>query len=95
MLAVCQIHQAGIVHGNLLDGHHFVKMGDSVRIVDFSMAVHHHCVNGLPALTSRENEIYGHQCAELVMMERTYGHKSDTGDIRQAQRAYKRFPLWS
>jgi isopenicillin N synthase-like dioxygenase len=35
MLSVCKIHEAGVVHGDLLDGHHFVKMEDSVRVIDF------------------------------------------------------------
>lgn len=87
MLSVCKIHQAGIIHGDLLDGHHFVKMGDGIRVIDFSSAVRHRCRNGIPRLIGgRGNDAEG-QCAELVNMEKTFGFRSDVTDCgRRVQR---------
>lgn len=84
MLAACKIHQAGIVHGALGDGHHFVKMGDNVRVVDFSLAVRHRCTNGTPILNSSHfwtsNPVP--QCPELALMEKTRGYRGDRDAAR-------------
>jgi predicted Ser/Thr protein kinase len=80
MLSVCKIHQAGIIHGDLLDGHHFVKMGDGVRVIDFSSAIRHYCRNGIPRLLGGSgNDVRG-QCEELVNMEKTFGFRNDVTD---------------
>ncbi|KAJ7083649.1 hypothetical protein B0H15DRAFT_1024064 [Mycena belliarum] len=39
--AAYSLHAAGVLHGDLLDGHHFVTMGRDLRIVNFSVAVAH------------------------------------------------------
>ncbi|KAH9944014.1 uncharacterized protein BXZ73DRAFT_39314 [Epithele typhae] len=55
-LAVADLHKAQVHHGQLyaqgdalcwLDGRHFLRAQDgSVRVVDFSAAVHHECLGG-------------------------------------------------
>lgn len=88
MLSVCKIHEAGIIHGDLLDGHHFVKMGDGVRIIDFSSAVRHQCRNGIPRLLGgRGHDVEG-QCTELVNMEKTFGFRSDVTDSGRRVRKF-------
>ena len=82
MLATCKLHAAGIVHGELVDGHHFVPMGLSIRIVDFSTAERHECSNGLPLVSSRDRQDDG--CLELVEMEETYG-RIDAGAMIRSE----------
>ncbi|KAJ6475734.1 hypothetical protein C8R47DRAFT_1178970 [Mycena vitilis] len=69
MRAAYALHKAGVLHGDLLDAHHFVPMGLDVRIVDFSVAVSHKCVSGL----SKRAEGHGcHRvcgCPELASLE--------------------------
>jgi len=83
MLAVCKIHQAGVAHGGLGRGHHIVRMGGDVRIIDFSLAVRHRCPNSTPVLTDskkirRSGEaLPAAQCQELALVERTYGFRDD------------------
>ena len=91
MLAVCKIHDAGVIHGDLLDGHHFVKMGDGVRIIDFSAAVRHRCMNGIPTLSDPQALLAHMQCKELVNMERIYGFRGDVA--RSGRRRFEQF--WS
>ncbi|KAJ6535938.1 hypothetical protein DFH09DRAFT_1402171 [Mycena vulgaris] len=66
------LHAAGVLHGDLLDGHHFIPMGRDLRIIDFSVAVPHQCVSGL----ARRAEGHGHHhlcaCQELAVLESTY-----------------------
>jgi len=78
MLSICKIHKAGVIHGDLLDGHHFIRMGHSIRIIDFSSAIRHQCPNGIP--NGRRKGGDG-QCTELVNMEKTFRFRSDIADI--------------
>jgi predicted Ser/Thr protein kinase len=80
MLSVCKIHEAGIVHGDLLDGHHFVKMEDGVRVIDFCSAFRHRCRGGIPRLLGGKGTDPDGQCKELVKMEKTYGFRNDVTD---------------
>lgn len=86
MLNTCRLHEVGILHGNLLDGHHFVRMGNGIRILDFSTAVRHRCCGGVPILLhARKGEAPG-GCTELLHMEATYGIHSDHSAMRNAGR---------
>ncbi|KAJ7292747.1 hypothetical protein C8J57DRAFT_1490235 [Mycena rebaudengoi] len=72
MLAACAVHSAGLLHTNLLDGHHFVISGRDVKIVDFSNAVRHRCYNRTPTLQpGKGGDSSG--CKELLALEKTYG----------------------
>lgn len=78
MIAVCKLHQAGVVHGNLMDGHHMLVLpGGTVRIVDFTTAFLQQCEGEIPSLLSEGQEkIAKRACEELYDMERTYGAKT-------------------
>ncbi|KAJ7621045.1 hypothetical protein FB45DRAFT_928201 [Roridomyces roridus] len=72
MSAMYEIHDSGVMHGEALDGRHFIKNGRKMMIVDFSSAVAHQCVHG--------REVRGHDgrrhvgvCSELKALERIYG----------------------
>ncbi|KAJ7716330.1 hypothetical protein DFH07DRAFT_762497 [Mycena maculata] len=75
MRAAYALHAAGVLHGDLLDGRHFVPMGRETRIVDFAVAVPHQCVNGL----GRRLEGHGRHrpcgCQELALLESAYGRR--------------------
>jgi hypothetical protein len=72
MLSSCRLHEAGILHCDLTDGHHFVPMGTGVRIVDFSTAMRHRCLKGSPFVTLGPRDApLG--CPELLHMEALYG----------------------
>ncbi|TFY67436.1 hypothetical protein EVG20_g3949 [Dentipellis fragilis] len=75
MLAVCQIHQAGVVHNGLYDYHHFVMQGARVCVVDFSRATTHSCGNCIPSLA---NSIYDvpSWCSELYHAEQRFGRQA-------------------
>ena len=82
MIAICKIHQAGVLHGGLAKGHHIIRMGGDVRIIDFSLAVRHSCPNSTPVLTSSKGRKSGDalsaaQCQELALVERIYGFRDD------------------
>ncbi|GLB35776.1 hypothetical protein LshimejAT787_0300640 [Lyophyllum shimeji] len=87
MIAVCKIHEYGVQHGNLSRAHHFVRTGDGVRVLDFSLAVLHSCVNAYPVNTNpRAPRDLILQCKELVNMEMTCGFRHD----RAAEQGYYR-----
>ncbi|KAF8079023.1 hypothetical protein FPV67DRAFT_1467232 [Lyophyllum atratum] len=89
MVAVCKLHEVGLKHGDLARGNHFVRMGDGVRIIDFSLAVRHRCINAYPAITnSRSRGEHVAQCDELALIERTCGFRTD----RAAEEGYYRHP---
>ncbi|KAJ6481818.1 hypothetical protein C8R45DRAFT_1075979 [Mycena sanguinolenta] len=71
MLAACALHAAGITHGNLKKGHHFVESGPSIKIVDFSYATPHSCRGATPCLHPGMGGPRG--CPELEMLEKKYG----------------------
>ncbi|KAJ8084558.1 hypothetical protein AAF712_004304 [Marasmius tenuissimus] len=74
MIAICKLHQAGVVHGSIrLDQqHHILEVGHELRIVDFTNAGRFHtCVGGTPVLVRGGRHDQG--CAELVMMEEEFG----------------------
>ncbi|KAE9409162.1 hypothetical protein BT96DRAFT_872549 [Gymnopus androsaceus JB14] len=75
MLAVCKLHQAGILHGSLDDAHHIVGAGTGIRIVDFSDVLEdHHCVGAIPLLTHPNAVVASRNgCPELVLVEKIYG----------------------
>ncbi|KAJ7762418.1 hypothetical protein DFH07DRAFT_410974 [Mycena maculata] len=70
MLAGIALHKAGLIHNDLLDGHHFIHSGKSVRIVDFSLAMPHKCLSGTPVLYEGANPM---GCRELMALENAYG----------------------
>ncbi|KAF9074961.1 hypothetical protein BDP27DRAFT_1466159 [Rhodocollybia butyracea] len=75
MIAVCKLHQAGVLHGSLDDLHHIVCSDIGVRIIDFSGALENHrCVGGVPMGTHPSAVIPSRNgCSELVLMEKIYG----------------------
>ncbi|KIK70565.1 hypothetical protein GYMLUDRAFT_972691 [Collybiopsis luxurians FD-317 M1] len=75
MLAVCKLHNAGVLHGSLGDGRHIVYTNSQVRLVDFTHAIENHrCVGAIPMLTSSTGEKASRNgCPELVFMEEKYG----------------------
>ncbi|KAI0931276.1 hypothetical protein AcW2_000199 [Taiwanofungus camphoratus] len=80
MLAACSIHEKGILHGSLQDGHHFVpgSKDNVLRIVDFARAGVHACAGGTPLLINLSGEEQPRGCSELADLEETFG--PDTGD---------------
>ncbi|KAF8960355.1 hypothetical protein BDZ97DRAFT_1665993 [Flammula alnicola] len=82
MLAICKIHQVNIEHGNLIhydSGRHIVMSGSSPRIVDFSQAKRHDCLNCAPhKSTGRvpDGLPTSAWCSELSGMEREYGMRT-------------------
>ncbi|KAJ6486079.1 hypothetical protein C8R47DRAFT_1216703 [Mycena vitilis] len=75
MLAVCAIHNADVMHCDLLDDRHIVPSGSKVMIVDFSSAVPHRCYGAMPTLYPGMGAPTGspQDCQELVMLEKSYG----------------------
>ncbi|KAJ7242992.1 hypothetical protein C8J57DRAFT_1084107 [Mycena rebaudengoi] len=73
MRAAYAVHAAGVLHGDLLNGHHFVHMGRDLRIIDFTVAVSHQCIHDI----SRRAHGHGHHrqcgCPELAGLEEAYG----------------------
>jgi hypothetical protein len=70
MYAAAQIHEAGVVHGQLNEDH-IVKAVDGIRIIDFSMAIRHRCVGAYPMLHDPALVYLG--CRELCRLERKFG----------------------
>ncbi|KAJ6551656.1 hypothetical protein B0H19DRAFT_1031018 [Mycena capillaripes] len=70
--AAYALHKAGVLHGDLLDGHHFVLMGRDIRIVDFSVAVPHQCVSGLAKRAEGHGRHLRCGCHELAVLEGVY-----------------------
>ncbi|KAJ7248216.1 hypothetical protein B0H12DRAFT_1020110 [Mycena haematopus] len=69
MQAAYALHKAGVLHGDLDDGHHFIPMGLDVRIVDFTVAVAHHCVSGLSRRAEGHDRHRICACPELGGLE--------------------------
>jgi hypothetical protein len=92
MVAACRLHEAGIFHGNLVQGSHFIKMDDDrVRIIDFSTAVMHKCPGAHPALTSgKHGDVV--QCPELMKIEKIFGYRGDAQAARAEMLPQQR--LW-
>ncbi|PCH34031.1 hypothetical protein WOLCODRAFT_62623 [Wolfiporia cocos MD-104 SS10] len=77
LLKASQIHVAGILHGSLLEGRHYVasSLDNTIRIIDFAHACIHDCpreVSGSLAEVHRQCS----DCPELALLERTFGPHS-------------------
>ncbi|KAJ7026115.1 hypothetical protein C8F04DRAFT_966886 [Mycena alexandri] len=72
--AAYALHDAGVLHGDLLSAHHFVPMGRDIRIVDFGVAVTHQCVNGLARRAAGHGFHHVCGCPELAALEDAYAH---------------------
>ncbi|KAK7052453.1 hypothetical protein R3P38DRAFT_3344302 [Favolaschia claudopus] len=72
MTAAYALHAQNVLHGDLLDGRHFVKSGRDVAIVDFAAAVPHKCVHGRRIHGPDGRTVIG-SCPELAALERIYG----------------------
>ncbi|KAF8218273.1 hypothetical protein K438DRAFT_1747467 [Mycena galopus ATCC 62051] len=72
MQAAYAVHEAGVLHGDLLDGRHFIPMGLDVRIIDFSVSVAHHCVSGLSKRAAGHGRHRVCGCPELAVLENVY-----------------------
>ncbi|KAI0673561.1 hypothetical protein C8Q78DRAFT_989742 [Trametes maxima] len=75
MLAVTQLHNAGVFHGQLLDPRHFIPMKDgSLRIVDFSVAKLHQCPGSTPlSLGTNGDPRPPESCGELDVVKKRFG----------------------
>ncbi|KAF8159763.1 hypothetical protein B0H34DRAFT_674069 [Crassisporium funariophilum] len=91
MIAACKLHQAGVVHGDLLDAHHILQMGFTPRFIDFSTATRHLCQNGIPTNPYECLSRSVRCCNELIEMEKSYGMMSDAPTMRHAVDATSRF----
>ncbi|TFK41952.1 hypothetical protein BDQ12DRAFT_663236 [Crucibulum laeve] len=85
MLSVCKLHQVGVTHGNLVDGHHFLKTENGVRIIDFSAAFRHRCRNVFPVLMTPNGPTENCGCPELMNMEKRYGLLGDMASRKSAE----------
>ncbi|KAJ7856708.1 hypothetical protein B0H14DRAFT_2156887, partial [Mycena olivaceomarginata] len=72
MQAAYALHRAGVLHGDLVDGRHFVSMGHDIRIIDFAVAVPHKCVSGLSKRAAGHGRQHTCGCPELATLESTY-----------------------
>lgn len=92
MVAACRLHEAGVFHGNLIQGSHFIKSDDDqVRIIDFSTATMHKCPGAHPTLTSGRQS-NAPQCPELMRVEKVFGYRGDAQVARAALLPQQR--LW-
>ncbi|KAJ7606874.1 hypothetical protein FB45DRAFT_1040819 [Roridomyces roridus] len=74
MLAACALHKAGVIHNNLVLGDHFITVGRSIRIVDFSKAERRDgCRSGTPILYPGRGQDPYESCPELMQLESAYG----------------------
>ncbi|KAF5392535.1 hypothetical protein D9757_002319 [Collybiopsis confluens] len=75
MIAVCELHRTGILHGSLDDLSHIVFTSTQVRIISFSdVNEHHQCVGAIPLLSDPSGVTASRNgCPELVLMEKIYG----------------------
>ncbi|KAF8899138.1 hypothetical protein BD779DRAFT_62931 [Infundibulicybe gibba] len=81
--AAYKMHRAGIIHGDLLDSRHCLKMGNEVRIIDFSLAVRHRCKLERTSQTSEDGTSESSvNCPEMELLEKTYGAMSERSDPR-------------
>ncbi|KAJ6536020.1 hypothetical protein DFH09DRAFT_1091570 [Mycena vulgaris] len=72
MAAAYAVHAAGVMHGDLMDGRHFVRSGRRMAIVDFAAAVVHQCTHGMQVRGPDGRRQVG-VCPELAALERVYG----------------------
>ncbi|KAJ6629302.1 hypothetical protein B0H10DRAFT_1776582 [Mycena sp. CBHHK59/15] len=72
MCAAYALHSSGVMHGDLLDGRHYVTSGRDMMIVDFTAAVHHQCIHGIPVHGPDGRPHLG-VCPELKALENMYG----------------------
>ncbi|KAJ7148726.1 hypothetical protein C8R43DRAFT_1008550 [Mycena crocata] len=72
MSAAYAVHASGVMHGDLLDGRHFVKGGRRMMIVDFAAAVPHRCDHGRQ-VRGPDGHRQTLSCPELSALERIYG----------------------
>ncbi|KAJ6551712.1 hypothetical protein B0H19DRAFT_177009 [Mycena capillaripes] len=70
--AAYALHAQEVMHGDLLDGRHFVKSERRMLIVDFAAAVPHKCVHGKHIYGPDGRRLIG-VCPELSALERIYG----------------------
>jgi len=93
-IATCKLHEAGVVHGNLLGCRNIIQMGVSPRIIDFSTATRHHCQNGIPTNPYPVLAKGMRSCQELVDLVKTYG-LDDLTKLRVSLPMGATNPLWS
>lgn len=72
-IAASRLHEAGVVHGDLLSSRNIIQMGLAPRIIDFSTATRHHCQNGIPTNPYPMLAQGTRRCQELADMVKTYG----------------------
>ncbi|KAJ7167578.1 hypothetical protein C8R46DRAFT_1093466 [Mycena filopes] len=72
MAAAYALHARGVMHGDLLDGRHFVKSGRQMLIVDFAAAVPHQCPHNQEMRGPDGRRCMG-VCPELSALARNYG----------------------
>ena len=73
-IATSRLHQAGVVHGDLLSCRNIIQMGVAPRIIDFSTATrHHNCQKGIPTNPYPVLAQGIRCCDELDGLVKTYG----------------------
>ncbi|KAJ7025609.1 hypothetical protein C8F04DRAFT_1046440 [Mycena alexandri] len=72
MAAAYALHERNVMHGDLLDGRHFVKSGRRMLIVDFAAAVPHQCPHNREIRGPDGRRCIG-VCPELSALARIYG----------------------
>ncbi|KAF8808003.1 hypothetical protein BYT27DRAFT_7098069 [Phlegmacium glaucopus] len=70
--AARKLHEAGVVHGDLLETRNILQMDESPRIIDFSTATRHHCQNGVPTHPYLKFADGIHCCPELAEIAKVY-----------------------
>lgn len=75
MCVVSKLHEAGVIHGDLLNPRHFLAMNDgTLRIVDFSAANAHSCLGAHPLTLDTSGDARpAETCSELNRVESRYG----------------------
>ncbi|KAI0688135.1 hypothetical protein BC835DRAFT_1285323 [Cytidiella melzeri] len=88
ILAACCLHAKGVEHGRLYDreGHHFVMgMDNTVRIIDFSVAMPHRCPGATPQLLGERPGDIPPGCVELEGLEARIGNCSPRRKLRRVR----------
>jgi len=79
-IATSRLHEAGVIHGNLLHGRNIIQSGIAPCIIDFSTATRHHCQHGIPTNPYPDRAHGVRHCQELVDLVKTWIERPDRPD---------------
>ena len=92
MLAICKVHEVGIVHNSLEDDvgkiEHILFSADGVRIVGFSRATTHECLGAYPLGTSKDSDSF----ADFTTSAASPGFQLGEDDLADIATSVKRTP---